>query len=170
MSGSGSMHNALVGGEHVATGTGSLTATGVEVVKPSGNGCKVFTDIESTKTAGEEGVVHSRPLKATTAGQGDATEIRTRKWTMVLFTFIISNCKTTSFNRTYEVTGSVKTSSIDGATSNFTEANTTEQGTLKLGGQKAGINGLLTISGRDHEKATTGTELTYTPLSVITQP
>ena len=121
VSGSGSMHNVKVGEEHVATGTGTITYTGVEVVKPAGIGCKVFTDIEATKTPGEEKVVHTRPLKATTAGQGDALKFEPETGT-VFATFFISGCRTAAFNRTYEVTGSVITSSIKGATSNFTEA------------------------------------------------
>jgi hypothetical protein len=60
------------------------------------------------------------------------------------------------------VVGSV-IGTIDGATTNFTAAGTTAQGTLRLEskeGPKAGLDGAITISGR------TGGAGAYTPLSV----
>ncbi len=165
VSGTGSMHNHLTGEEHIATGTGVITYSGVTVTKPAGKGCKVFTDKLPGKEKGTEGVVDTRELKASTAGQGMGLKFEPAEGT-VFASFIIEGCSVSAFNKTYEVTGSVVSSSIDGATVNFTETQTTGQETLKLGGQKAGIEGTLTLEATDTEIPGD----VYRPLSATTTP
>ncbi|HEX5610844.1 MAG TPA: hypothetical protein VFX45_12225 [Solirubrobacterales bacterium] len=141
-SGSGWMTNATEGEEMYAHGEGVITYTEVT----ASGGCKVFTDSGAGK--GEEGVIHTETLKASTKGQGDALKFEPKEGT-VFARFLLEGCTNTGINGTYTVTGSVKTSSITGATSNFTHANTTEQNTLKLNGTiKAGIEGILTLKSR----------------------
>ena len=53
---------------------------------------------------------------------------------------------------------------MDGSTIICTHTNTTEQNTLKISGLKAGIEGTVTIVGRDPELK----ETVYTPLSPTT--
>ncbi|HEX5610847.1 MAG TPA: hypothetical protein VFX45_12240 [Solirubrobacterales bacterium] len=140
--GSGWMTNATEGKEHYAHGEGTITYSGVT----ASGGCKVFTDSGAGK--GAEGVIHTEPLKATTKGQGDALKFEPKEGT-VFARFLLEGCTNTGINGTYTVTGSVKTTSIEGATSKFTHANTTEQNTLKLNGTiKAGIEGVLTLKSR----------------------
>ncbi len=56
-------------------------------------------------------------------------------------------CTVGALNGEYVVTGTVK-GTPDGALVRLTHAGSTEQGTLLLGGQKAGIEGTLTQSAR----------------------
>jgi hypothetical protein len=72
-------------------------------------------------------------------------------------TFRVSNCSVAALNGLYEVTGSVQSSSIVGTSTKFTHANTTSQGTLKLRGQVAGIEGELNLIGAN------GNSLALTP-------
>jgi hypothetical protein len=57
----------------------------------------------------------------------------------------VEGCSIGALNHAYTVTGSVK-GQTNGATTTFTRTGTTEQGTLFMFGQKAGIEGTLTIS------------------------
>jgi hypothetical protein len=140
MTASGWMTNAEEGGEMFAHGEGTATFTGVT----SDSGCKVFT--HSPK--GEEGVVHTETLKATTKGQGHAVKFEPASGT-VLARFILEGCTNPGINGTYTVTGSIKTSSISGATANFMHVDTTNQNTLKLNGTiKAGLDGTATFKTR----------------------
>lgn len=157
---SGTLHNVKVGEEHVATGTAKLTYTEVSVVKPAGKGCKVFTDTEKVK--GAEAMVNTEELTTTTAGQEMAAKSEPPAG-KPFASFFVEGCSIGALNHTYEVTGSIKTTSINGATWEYTEAQTTEQGTLKLSGQKAGIEGVLTIKGK-HPVLDTE----YTPISATT--
>jgi hypothetical protein len=59
----------------------------------------------------------------------------------------VSGCSVAGMNGAYETTGSVK-GATEGATVNFTHTGSTGQGTLKIGGQNAGIEGTITLSGR----------------------
>lgn len=156
---SGTLHNVKVGEEHVATGTARLTYTEVEVLKPKEKGCEVFTD-EGVK--GAKGMVGTEELTTTTAGQEMAAKSQPPAG-KPFASFIVEGCTIGALNHTYEVTGSIKTTSINGATWEYTEANTTEQGTLKLSGQKAGIEGVLTIKGKHPEL-----DKEYTPISATT--
>jgi hypothetical protein len=154
--GTGWMTNAEEGGEMFAHGEGTITYTGVT----ASGGCKVFTDSGAGK--GEEGVIHTEPLVATTKGQGDALKFEP-KTPNVFARFLLEGCTNPGLNGTYTVTGTIKSTTIDGATTNFTHANTTTQNTLKLNGVfAAGIEGTLTLKSRLN-----GTE-SFTPLSATT--
>lgn len=148
--------------EHYVHGEVSLVYTGVTVTKPAGKGCKIYTDAAGTKWI--EGVIDTEPLTFTTTGQGDFIKIEPAKLSGGLFaTFIIEGCTVAALNGTYKLQGSVK-GTPDGATTNFTLAATTEQGTLTLRGQKTGIDGSLTIKGKDPFLG----DPSYTPLSFTT--
>jgi hypothetical protein len=139
---SGWMTNAEEGGEMYAHGDGTSTKTGVT----ASGGCKVFTD----PPKGEEGVVHTEPIKGSTKGQGDAVKFEPTDGT-VFARFILEGCTNAGQNGTYTVTGSIKSTSIEGATVNFTHADTTAQNTLKINGTiKAGIEGTVTFKARDN--------------------
>jgi hypothetical protein len=141
--GTGSMENAEEGGEGLARGTGTITYSGVTAT----GGCKVFTDNENG-TNGEEGVIHTEPLKASTKGVGDKLKFEPAAGT-VFARFNLANCTNTGINGTYTVTGTIISTNIEGATTKFTHADTTAQNTLKLNGTiKAGLEGILTLKGK----------------------
>jgi hypothetical protein len=131
------------------TGSGTITYSKVTVAAPAGKGCKVYTDNGGSK--GEEGVVHTNKLSATTTNK---TELKfTPASGEVFATFILDGCSGSEalegLNKTYEVTGSV-IGTPEGGETVATHAGVTGQGTLKLNGSiKAGLNGSLTISGRE---------------------
>jgi hypothetical protein len=169
VSGAGTMVNrkSATTGEHFIEGEGTLTFTGVKVIKPFGKGCRVFTD--NAGVAGEEGVIHTNVLAATSAGQGDALKF-TPNVGQVFATFIIEGCSVSFLNKTFEVKGSIK--SEEGATSGATAifnrgtatTGTTGQATLTLNGQKLGLDGKLTYLGRDKALE----EKVFTPLTATT--
>jgi hypothetical protein len=163
VSGSGTMTNSEEGGEMIASGSGTITFTNVSVVKPAN--CKVQTD-GPLKEKLESGVIHTEALKATTKGQADRLKFEpvtapnfARFWISTNLPPPAAACPLD--NNTFTVTGSV-TGVPNGATTNFTEADTTAQNTLKLNGAKAGLSGSLTIEGRANSSDT------YKPLSVTT--
>jgi hypothetical protein len=144
-------------GEHYAEGSGTLAFTGVVVTKPI-KGCRVYTD----ETKGVEGVVDTKPLKATTKGQGDS--IKFEPGSGVTFaTFFIAGCSPSipAIEGIWEITGSLKCP-IAGATASCTHAEVTAANTLKGKGNKAGLEGSVTLSGR----ANSGD--TYKPLASTT--
>jgi hypothetical protein len=138
-------------GEHYVHGEGKIVYTEVSLTAPAVKGCKL---------KGEK--VETKQVTATSAGQGDA--IRFSPVSGSVFTeFEIEGCFPTALNGLYKVTGSVK-GSPDGATIKFTHADTTKQGTLELRGQKAGVEGSVTLNGRDPVLE----ETVFSPLSVTT--
>ncbi|HEX6666546.1 MAG TPA: hypothetical protein VF081_08140 [Solirubrobacterales bacterium] len=168
VSGSGWMENKKDSGtgEHYTEGEGTITFTEVKVTKPEGRGCKATTHKEdgSGVEEGTEGIVHTRSLRATTKGQGDFL-----KFTAAdngNFANFWVTCeegkKIPAIEGTWSVSGSVK-GVPKGATTGFTHTETTTQGTLIAKGNKAGIEGQLTLSGR--AKGSTGA---YTPLAATT--
>ncbi len=150
-----------VSGEHYAHGEGTVTFSEVFVTKPAGKGCEVFTDNEKGE---EEGVatVMTRQLKGTTKGQGHRVKIEPAVGN-TLATFWITHCSVVALNGTYEVTGTL-TGTPEGATLVFNGADVTAQGTLKVRGQKAGLDGSFTFKGKDE----TAGDPEYTPLTVTT--
>jgi hypothetical protein len=138
-------------GEHYFHGRFKITHTGATVTAPKEKGCKI---------KGEE--IVSKELAFTSAGKGDAVAISPVEGT-VLEAIEVEGCSMAGLNGTYELKGSISCP-LDGATITCTHASTTEQGTLTLKGQKAGIEGTVTVSGRDPELK----ETTYTPLSPTT--
>lgn len=145
--GTGTFANSIAaGGEHFASGTGTSEYKNVTVVKPAGKGCVVKT-----------GEIKTEKLKATTAGQGMGLKIEPNGSTPFA-KFEIEGCGPTEvLNGVYEVTGSV-VASVGGAKSVFTAAGTTAQNTLKLRGQKAGLDTTTTGSAEGAAVATTTVE------------
>jgi hypothetical protein len=155
VSGSGTITNRLENGEHFAHGEVTITTSGVT----AHNGCRVFTD--SAAGTGEEGVVHTEPLKFTTKGQGHNVKVEPVTGN-VIKRFDLTECPNPNLNGTYTVTGSY-TCPIDGATIVCSHAATTEQNTLKLNGAiKMGIGGTLT------PKARANSTQPYAPISFTT--
>ncbi len=142
-------------GEHYLHGQATVTFEKVVVTKPAGKGCKAYT-----KMGGTEGVIDSTQLRATTKGQGDFIKFEPVEGS-VIASWFIGSCSYEATNGTWEAAGSIKCP-VDGATVSCTETNTTEQGTLKARGQKAGISGALTVKAKD------AVDPTYTALSVTT--
>ncbi|HVQ59045.1 MAG TPA: hypothetical protein VMS60_09095 [Solirubrobacterales bacterium] len=172
LSGEGSMENLVdEDGEHYAHGTGTITYTGV-TISPFTK-CFVYTH-DGSGTVGAQGVVDTTPLTATTTKQGHGLKFEpVNKVTKVFAKFWILDKNKVgaggecAIHGTYTVTGSV-IATPDGATAKTTHTKVTEQNTLKMGtGEptiKAGIEGSLTIKGRDKKTE----EVNYTPLSVTT--
>jgi hypothetical protein len=152
-----------VTGEHYVEGTLLYHYAEVQVLKPAGKGCKVFTDEEATKTKGAEGVVDWH-VKFTTKGQGDFIKFEPATGSAFLTYFVECTTKVGEpLEGTWTITGSFKCP-LNGATIVCSHAELTTQNTLKGKGSKAGIEGPLTISGRDP----TLKETTFTPLSFTT--
>ena len=122
--------------EHYAFGETATTYTGVTVAKPGG--CKVYTDNGSK---GEEGVIHTEKLRATTRLQNDSGKLEPGAESGGVFArFLLEGCINSGLNGTYTVTGSVKCPT-EGATIKCSHLETTSQNTLKLNGAiKAGVS------------------------------
>lgn len=160
--GSGSLINTIdESGEHHVHATGTITYKEVSVTKPAGKGCEVYEDTEKAEE-GALGVVKTKEITGTSTGQGDRILIKPAVGE-VFATFIITNCSLAALNGTYEVKGQL-TATTEGATLVATEGDVTTQNTLKLRGQKAGLDGILTIKGKDE----TIPDTVYTPISVTT--
>jgi hypothetical protein len=140
LGGTGEVESMLAGtGEHTSNGTGTIEYKGVTVVKPSGKGCAVKT-----------GQVITEKLKASTASQGMGLKFEPNGATPFA-KFEVEGCGTSealkALNGVYEVTGSVIGTPTEGTNETvFERVPTTEQGTLKLRGQKAGIKGVLKLT------------------------
>jgi hypothetical protein len=130
VSGEGSLTNA----ESSVSGTGTIGYKGCAVTKPAGKGCVVT-----------EGGFTTTTLALTTVGQAANNVKLSPKSGTEIATVPISGCSIGALNNKYPVTGSV-TSTASGATLTSTEKGVTEQGTLTLGGQKAGLEGAVTVS------------------------
>lgn len=130
-------------GEHYIEGEINLTFTNVKFTKPAESGCKVFGKPEE-KTA--ESFTTNR-LLSWTKGEGDAMKISPTSGS-VFAEFFVTGCKSAPTNGTYKIEGSLVVE-VDGATIRSTETKITEQGTLKIRGQKAGLQGTLTIKSTD---------------------
>jgi hypothetical protein len=157
VSSSGTIENSEENGEMLASGSGTITFTNVTVVKPAN--CFVQTD-GPAKEKLEVGVIHTEPLKTTTTGQGDRLKFEpVTAPNIARFWIEGPSCPLKGTTKT--VTGSV-TGQPNGATTEFTEADTTTQASLFLNGNKAGLTGSLTIEGRANSSDT------YKPLSVTT--
>ena len=134
LTGTGSATSMVEGSEHTSNGTGVISYKEVTVVKPSGKGCEVV---------GKE--VNTKELKATTAGVGMTLKFEPVTGG-VFASFEVKGCTVTSLNGVYEVTGSVAGVPSEGTNKTvFERTPTTEQKTLKLRGQNAGIAGTLEL-------------------------
>lgn len=150
--GSGTMENKIdASGEHFADGSGTLTFNEVAVSTPK---CFAFKDEGGLK--GAKGIIHTEKLTVTTKGQGDALKLTPAEGEVFSrFWLLDTNGKTAAeggectISGTYTVTGSIK-GVPEGATAKMTHAESTAQGTLKLGsGAKIGIEGFVALEGRD---------------------
>jgi hypothetical protein len=133
----------------VADGLVQVKFTMLSVEKPAGKGCAV---------KGKE--VVSNELFATTLEQGMAVKLAPKEGT-TLASFVIEGCSIPALNGTYELKGSLK-GTPNGAVLEFSHASVTEQGTLTLRGQKAGIEGKVTL------KARANSSQSYTPIGFTT--
>jgi hypothetical protein len=153
-------------GEHYAFAHGSATFTEVSVTKPASLNCKVYTSTEKTEK-GEEGIIHTTPLKGSTTGEGENVKIEPTTEGGAFAHFTIEGCKAPveALNGPYTVTGSV-TCPTSGATITCEHTATTTANTLRVNGSiKAGIEGSLTLKGREQDVDCSGA---YTPLSGTT--
>lgn len=128
--GSGKAKNEATWGQ----GTGVIEYSGCSVAKPAGKGCVVTG-----------GAVNTKELFATTKGLTGELEFTPVSGTEFA-SVPISSCSVSGLNNTFPVTGSIK-GTIEGGTTTSTHAGTTAQNTLKFAGQKAGLDGAITIKG-----------------------
>ena len=129
--GSGELTNAAAS----VTGNGTIEYTGCTVTKPAGRGCVVTG-----------GAVTTKKLAATTVGQ-TAGNLKFSPFEGTQFAVIpIASCLENSPPaNSYPVTGSL-IGTVTGATTSTTVEGVKGQGTLKFGGQVAGLGGAITIS------------------------
>lgn len=140
----------LLGTELSATGTGQNKEEGteqsvhttiiiiivIEFAKPAGKGCKV-----------KGGELKSNELLG--SSKGLTNQVKYTPVTGSVFAeFTVEGCSITALNHVYKLEGSV-TGTKEGTTTNFTHAATTEQKTLKLSGQTAGLEGSITTKGEN---------------------
>jgi hypothetical protein len=132
-------------GTMIAHGEGTLTYKECVVLKPAGKSCVVKEEMVTTELL-------------TAISEGASTLAFKPKAGTTFAGITIEKCTVEALNNTFPVTGTLK-AKVEGATTTANEAEVTTQNTLKFGGNKAGLGGSLTISGR--VKETTGA---YTPL------
>jgi hypothetical protein len=130
LTGTGTMENKATWAE----GTGVITYKKVVVTKPAGKGCKV-----------KGGEVVTNSLKATTEGLTEQLKFTPATGT-VFAEFTVEGCSIAALNHVYKAEGST-IGKTEGATTRFTKAETKKQATLKLSGQVAELEGVLTIKG-----------------------
>lgn len=119
-------------GEHFAHGEATLSYSEVTVATPAGKGCKV-----------KEGKFNTEPLMRGEVGLTERLEPASgERFARV----VIEGCSLGTLNGTWEILGSV-ICPVEGATTTCSHATTTEQGDLKINGQKVGIESVLTASG-----------------------
>lgn len=128
VSGTGELTNAESG----VTGTGVIEYSGCTVAKPAGKGCVVTGGAVTTKT-----------LKGTTVGQAANKLLLSPNSGTEIATLQIEKCSIGALNNKFPVTGSVL-GEASGATVLTTRTGTTTENTLKIGGNKAGLDGTLT--------------------------
>jgi hypothetical protein len=156
VSGTGTFTNKIeetTGGkkDHYIHAEGTITYSNV-VVGPASQHCEIV---------GTGHNITTKTLTGTSLNEGDGIRIQPKTGT-VFAEFEFTNCATTALNGLKTVTGSLK-ATTNGATLVAEHTPITTENTLKFGGNKAGLAGKLTISGRKSE--TTGA---FTPLSATT--
>lgn len=160
--GTGTMANKkdAVTGEHYAHGTGKIVYEEAKMLAPA------KCELEKTKYETEELTATTQGISGAGTEEGMGLKFKpTNEVTNLFITFFVQGAECpAAIKGEYKVTGSV-VGNVDGATTTFTEANTTAQNSLKIKGSvKAGVIGKLTISGKDEAKGDTS----YTPLSATT--
>ncbi|MGD9735668.1 MAG: hypothetical protein AB7V58_08685 [Solirubrobacterales bacterium] len=136
VTGTGTIVSEESGGEAFTTGTEILYLEEAKVIAPAGKGCVI-----------SGGEIVSNELRTTTLGAGGLIKLEPASGT-TLASIAIEGCSIGALNNTFSLTGSVE-GSPTGAILGFTHTETTGQGTLKLGGTKAGLDTNLTTSGKD---------------------
>lgn len=117
------------------SGQGTIEYSGCTVAKPAEKGCKV-----------SGGAVKTNEVSATTLGQATG-KVKVSPTSGTTFASVkIESCSIEALNATFPVTGSL-IAAASGATLSTTHTGITEQNTFKFGGQKAGIEGALTVKG-----------------------
>lgn len=144
-------------GEMFGHGEFRVHFTGCVVKAPAGKGCKVAN----------EGTITTNQLTSRTVASGESGKVEPNEGTT--FTELkIEGCTIAALNNTFPVTGSFL-AKTNGATITVTHAEVTTQGTLKFGGQKAGIEGALTTKAHKFPKEGEEPEETK-PLSYTATP
>ena len=133
--GSGHLLNSLSAEVHKATLGYLIIERGVTVIKPAGKGCTVKKSEIATKDLAAETV--SGPTPGLKFGPKTGTTIGE---------ITVEGCTITGLNKTYPITGSF-IATPEGATTDLFREGTTSQGTLFVGGGKAGLAGKWTIKG-----------------------
>lgn len=144
-------------GEMFGHAEGKLHYTGCKVTAPAGKGCVVAN----------EGTITTNQLTGRTVGSGGSVIIEPKEPS----TFVeikIEGCSVSALNNTFPVKGSVE-AKTNGATLTSTHAEVTTQGKLTFGGQKAGLEGALTLKAHKFPKEGEEVEVTK-PLSVTATP
>jgi hypothetical protein len=129
---SGVMENKEEGATMWAQGTGTLVYKGCGVTKPAGKGCVVNSGTVKTKTLAASTKGLTNQLKFEPAGGTEFASVT------------IESCSVSGLNKTFPVTGSL-IADTSGATTSTTHAGITAQGNLKFAGQKAGLEGAITL-------------------------
>lgn len=136
VTGTGTIVNEESGGEVFTTGTEILYLEGAKVLAPAGKGCVI-----------KGGEIVTNELRTTTLGAAGSIKLEPASGT-TLASITIEGCSVGALNNTFALTGSVL-GTPTGAILGFTHTNTTEQGTLKFGGNPGGLDTNLTTSGKD---------------------
>lgn len=136
-------------GEHYFEGSAKTKDTNTIVISPAGKGCVI-----------KGGEIETNKLKLTTLGQGMTIKVEPAAGA-VLSEFTIEGCSIAALNGVYKLEGSYKCVP-NGATETCSETEITAQGTLKLRGQKAGIDSVYTTEAKDP------IDLTFKPISNTT--
>jgi hypothetical protein len=130
--GTGTMENKEEGATMWAQGTGTIVFKGVTVTAPAGKSCVV-----------KGGTVTTNKLAGTTKGLTNQLQFSPFEGT-TFAEFTVENCTVAALNHVYTATGSV-IGNTSGTTTNFVHSEVTTQGKLLLAGQKAGLEGSVTI-------------------------
>lgn len=129
--GMGTIENKEEAGEMFAHVTGTLTYTECKVTKPVGKECVVKGgEITTNKLTG----------KTLSAKEAEIKPFEGTEFAKIP----IEKCTIAGLNNTFPVQGSLK-ANLNGATVSSTSAGVTAQNTLKFAGQKAGLQGSLTL-------------------------
>jgi hypothetical protein len=115
------------------TATGKLEYRECSVAKPVGSSCVVTGEAVTTKE-----------LTATTNGQAANTVKVTPSAGTELATIQLENCSMSGFNKSFPINGSLVVTA-SGATLTSTHLAITMQGTLKIAGNKFGLEGSVTM-------------------------
>ncbi|HET7444261.1 MAG TPA: hypothetical protein VFJ57_06355 [Solirubrobacterales bacterium] len=155
--GSVSIANKEEGGVAFGHTTGTSTFSGCVVKAPAEKGCKVKGEAITTEE-----------VTAKTIGSGEEFEVKPLNAESKFATITIEGCSIAALNNSFSVAGSIKPRS-NGATLTTTHAQGTTAGTLKFGGQKAGLEAALTV--KAHKPPKEGEEVEETKaISVTPKP